>query len=262
MKIKVVLSMLVVVVLLFTVVQAEEYLVGPGDVISISVYDNEDLATKVRVSTSGTIVMPLIGQVKVQNLTVNAITDKITAMLADGYLVRPQVNVFVEEFRSKKAVVLGNVRTPGLVELSGPTNFLELVSKAGGLDKDAGDTATLQRKDAKGETAVQVIDLRALIDKGDLSQNLQVQDGDTIFISKSGMCFITGEVDAPGTYACGEDTTVLKLVALAGGFTGKASKSGINLVRIVDSVKKVYKNVDLYTALKHNDVVVVPESFF
>lgn len=262
MKSKIVCSLLFAVFLLFSIAQAEEYLVGPGDVISISVYDNDDLATKVRVSTSGTIVMPLIGQVKVQNLTVNAITDKITGLLANGYLVRPQVNVFVEEFRSKKAVILGNVRTPGLVELSGPTNFLELVSKAGGLDKDAGDTATLQRKDNKGETSVVVIDLRALIDKGDLTQNMQIQDGDTVFISKSGMCFITGEVKEPGTYACGEDTTVLKLVALAGGFSGKASKSGINLVRIVDNVKKVYKDVDLYTALKHNDVVVVPESFF
>lgn len=262
MKVKVAGYILVVVCLLFSRVQAEEYLVGPGDVLSISVYDNDDLATKVRVSTSGTIVMPLIGQVKVQNLTVNDITDKITGLLADGYLVRPQVNVFVEEFRSKKAVMLGNVQRPGLIELSGPTNFLEMVSKAGGLDKDAGDTATIQRKDKKGETSVIVVDLRALIDKGDLSQNMQIQDGDTVFISKSGMCFITGEVEDPGTYACGETTTILKLVALAGGFTGKASKSGINLVRIVDNVKKVYKDVDLYTALKHNDVVVVPESFF
>ena len=129
-----------------TTLMAGDYLVGPGDVLSISVYDNEDLTTKVRVSSSGTIVMPLLGQVEVQGATVNAITDKITRLLANGYLVNPQVNIFVEEYRSKKVVVLGNVRTPGLIELSGPTNFLELVSKAGGLEKDAGDTATIQRK--------------------------------------------------------------------------------------------------------------------
>lgn len=241
---------------------ASEYHVGPGDVLSITVYDNDDLATKVRVSTAGTIVMPLIGQIKVQSLTVNAITDKITAMLADGYLVSPQVNVFVEEFRSKKAVILGSVRMPGLIELSGPTNFLELVSKAGGLEKDAGDTATIQRKGGGKESSVIIVDLLALIEKGDLSQNMVIQDGDTIFVSKGGMCFITGQVEKPGTYTCGEDTTILKLVALAGGFTGKASRSGINLVRIVDNQKKVYKKVDLYTQLKDSDVVVVPESFF
>ncbi len=245
-----------------TTLWAADYLVGPGDVLGISVYDNEDLTTKVRVSSSGTIVMPLLGQVEVQGGTVNAITDKITRLLADGYLVNPQVNIFVEEYRSKKVVVLGNVRTPGLIELSGPTNFLELISKAGGLEKDAGDTATIQRKKDGEASTVIVIDLLALIEKGDLSQNMQIVDGDTVFISKAGMCFITGEVEKPGTYACGDGTTVLRLVALAGGFTGKAAKSSVNVVRIVDNEKQVSKNVDLYMALQDNDVVVVPESFF
>ncbi|WP_228723332.1 polysaccharide biosynthesis/export family protein [Desulfosediminicola flagellatus] len=241
---------------------ANDYHVGAGDVLSITVYDNSDLGTKVRVSTAGTVVMPLLGQVKVDGLTVNKITDKITGLLADGYLVNPQVNVFVEEFRSKKAVVLGNVRSPGLIELSGPTNFLELVSKAGGLEKDAGDTATIQRQAEQGKKNIVVVDLVALIEQGDLSQNVQVMDGDTVFISKAGMCFITGEVEQPGTYACGDDLTVLKLVALAGGFTGKASKSGLSIVRIIENEKKVFKNIDLYTRLLDNDVVVVPESFF
>lgn len=249
---------------LFSVsLHAEDYLVGPGDVLAITVYDNDDLATKVRVSAAGTIVMPLLGQVKVTGGTVNEITDKITGLLADGYLVNPQVNIFVEEYRSKKVVVLGNVRIPGLIKLSGPTNFLELVSQAGGLEKDAGDTATIQRRKADGEmTDIIVVDLLALIEKGDLSQNVEIQDGDTVFISKAGMCFITGEVQSAGTYTCGDGTNVLRLVALAGGFTGKASKSGIRIVRIVNNEKTVFKNVDLYTPLLDNDVVVVPESFF
>lgn len=247
---------------MFTSLAAEEYRIGPGDILSITVYDNDDLATKVRVSATGTIVMPLIGQVEVRDLTINSITDKITNILADGYLVNPQVNVFVEEFRSKKVVILGNVRKPGLVELSGPTSFLELVSKSGGLEKDAGDTATIQHKAGDETTKIIVVDLLALIERGDLSQNVQINDGDTVFISRAGMCYITGEVDEPGTYPCGEGTTVLKLVALAGGFTGKAAKSSINVVRIVANEKKVFEDVDLYTPLQHNDVVVVPESFF
>lgn len=241
---------------------ARDYRVGPGDVLSVTVYDNEDLATKVRVSTAGTIVMPLIGQIEVKDLSINEITEKITRMLSDGYLVNPQVNVFVEEFRSKKVVVLGSVKTPGLVELSGPTNFLELLSKSGGLDKDAGDTATITRQGSGDAKEVVVIDLRALVDRGDLSQNLQINDGDSVFVSRSGMCYITGEVEEPGTYPCGAGTTVLKLVALAKGFTGKASKSSINIVRLVDNEKTVIEDVDLSTPLTNNDVVVVPESFF
>jgi polysaccharide biosynthesis/export protein len=256
-------SMFLVLCLSFTALWAEDYLVGPGDVLRITVYDNEDLTTKVRVSTAGTIVMPLLGQVDVKGMTVNGITNKITYLLADGYLVNPQVNIFVEEYRSKKVVILGNVRTPGLIELSGPTNFLELVSKAGGLNKEAGDTATIQRKKIDGKAAtVIVVDLIALIKHGDLSQNIQISDGDTVFISKSGMCFITGEVKHAGTYTCDDGTTVLRLIALAGGFTGKASKSSISIVRIVNKEKEVFKDVDLYTPLQDNDVVVVPESFF
>lgn len=263
MKIKISVLLVLCVTLLFVgELLGKDYRVGPGDILSVTVYDNSDLTTKVRVSSTGTIVMPLLGQVDVNNLTVNEITEKLTKMLSEGYLVNPQVNVFVEEFRSKKVVVLGSVKTPGLVELNGPTNFLELLSKSGGLDKDAGDTATIQRQGAKDGKEINVIDLRALIERGDLSQNLQINDGDSVFISKSGMCYITGEVKEPGTYPCGEGTTVLKLVALSKGFTGKASKSGINVVRLIKNEKTVLKDVDLYTPLLNNDVVVVPESFF
>jgi polysaccharide biosynthesis/export protein len=129
-----------------SLVLCSDYLVGPGDVLSITVYDNDDLKTKVRVSSNGTIVMPLLGQVNVSKLTISAITEKLTRLLASGYIVNPQVNVFVDEFRSKKVVILGNVRNPGLIELNGPTTFLELVSKAGGFDKDAGDSATIKQQ--------------------------------------------------------------------------------------------------------------------
>jgi polysaccharide export outer membrane protein len=239
----------------------DDYQTGPGDVLNIIVYDNDDLKAKVRISDTGTIVMPLLGKIDIKKLTIDQITEKITRLLADGYLVNPQVNVFVEEYRSKKVVVLGSVRQPGIIELSGSITFLELISRSGGLDKDAGETATIQRKSSKGEKII-VIDLKGLIEKGDISQNATISDGDTVFVSKAGMCYITGEVEAPGTYPCGNRATVLKLVALSGGFTGKASKSGISIVRIVDNKKTILKSVDLYTPLEHNDVLVVPESFF
>ena len=241
---------------------ADDYQTGPGDVLKIIVYDNDDLKAKVRISDTGTIVMPLLGKIDIRKLTIDQVTEKITRLLADGYLVNPQVNVFVEEDRSKKVVGLGSVRKPGIVELSGEITFLELISRSGGLDKDAGESATIQRMSSgKGEKII-VIDLKGLIEFGDISQNVMISDGDTVFVSKAGMCYITGEVEDPGTYPCGDKATVLKLVALSGGFTGKASKSKINIVRIIDNKKTILKSVDLYTPLKNNDVVVVPESFF
>jgi len=240
---------------------AEGYLVGSGDILRITVYDNDDLKTTVRVSDSGTIEMPLIGRINVLNMTILQISDEITRKLADGYIVNPQVNVFIEEFRSKKVVVLGNVKSPGLYELSGPISFLELISKVGGLTPEAGKTATIKRK-VNHKDKVIVVDLVALIEKGDLGQDKRVMDGDTIYISKAGMCFITGQVKSPGAYTCGENPTVLKLVAVAGGFTGKASKSGVKIVRKIGGKSKVYNDAKLDTPLLIDDVVIIPESFF
>lgn len=239
----------------------DDYKTGPGDVLNITVYDNADLSAKVRISPGGTIVMPMLGKIDIDKMTIDQITEKITKLLAHGYLVNPQVSIFVEDYRSKRVVVLGSVRSPGITELNRPITFLELISKAGGLEKDAGDTATIQRDGGSGKKVI-VIDLRALIDKGDVSQNVMISDGDTVFVSKANMCYITGEVKAPGTYPCGENSTVLKMVALSGGFTGKASKSSVNIVRIVDNKKVTLTDIDLDTAIKNNDVVVVPESFF
>ncbi len=239
-----------------------DYFVGPGDILNITVYDNDDLETMVRVGDDGNIIFPLLGQVEVSKLSISQVSDKITQLLADGYLVNPQVNVFVKEFRSKKVVVLGRVRSPGLIELSGPISFLELVSKAGGLEKDAGDTATVKRKE-NGKDALIVVDLVSLLEGGDLTQNVPIRDGDTVVIAKSGMCYVTGEVEEPGSYPCGDGSTVLKLIALANGFTGKAAKSKVRIVRIVNNEKTIFKDVDLDTTVVFdNDVIVVPESFF
>ncbi len=238
-----------------------EYYVGTGDVLRVTVYDNDDLSSKVMVNSDGKIVLPLLGAVDVSGMSVPEVSAKITSLLADGYLVNPQVNVFVEEFRSKKVVILGQVKKPGLIELSGEINLLELLSKAGGLTNDAGDTATIKRGKDDGVDVI-VVDLDGLIERGDLSQNKQILDGDTVNVSKAGMCFVTGEVGDPGTYPCGNDTTVLKIIAVAGGFSGKASKSGVRIIREEQGEKKLYKGVSMDTSLLQGDVIVVPESFF
>ena len=240
---------------------AESYLLGPGDVLKVTVYDHEEMTSTVRVADSGDIILPLIGKVAAANITLPQLTNSVTSKLSDGYIVNPQVNIFITEFRSKRVVVLGNVNNPGIYELSGPISFLELVSKAGGLTKDVGDSATVKR-DVQGKNKVISIDLDSLIEGGDVAQNIQIRDGDTVYISKAGMCFATGEVKNPGSYACDDNTTVLKLIALAGGFTGKASESSVKIVREIQGEKKVLKDVDLSTSVQTGDVIVVPESFF
>lgn len=239
---------------------ATEYKAGVGDVLRITIYDNEDLDTVARVSGDGMVSISLIGRVKVAGLTSNQIADKIEKKLSAGYIINPQVTVFVEEYRSKKVSILGMIRNPGLYELSGPTTLLELISTAGGLTDEAGNKATIQK--GGKQTNVKTIDLEALLEKGDLNQNVQVNDKDSIFIGRAGTCYVTGEVNQPDSYVIEKDATVLKMITKAGGFTGIASKSKVKLIRVINGEKKFVKNVTMDTKVVADDVIVVPESFF
>ncbi len=115
-----------------TVPASSDYLVGAEDVLSISVYEHPDLQTLARVENDGTIQFPLVGEVSVEGKAAAQISRDIERKLADGFLVEPHVTVFVQEFKSRTVVVMGQVRRPGMYELSGPLTVVEAVSKAGG----------------------------------------------------------------------------------------------------------------------------------
>lgn len=243
---------------------AQDYIVGEGDVLKITVYDHNDLTTIARVTGEGEILFPLIGQVKVGGLTVSKIVEKISKLLADGYVVEPQVSIFIEEFRSKKVVLMGQIDKPGLYVLNAQTTFLEILSKAGGLTKDAGDKAIIKRKsdNADGNEHKIIIDLKKLIEKGDLSLDMQIIDGDSIYITKAGIFFASGEVKKPDAYKYEEGLTVVKAITMAGGFTDKASTGRVKIIRKVDGQEKVIERVKMDEFILPDDVIVVPESFF
>ncbi|RWX44683.1 SLBB domain-containing protein, partial [Candidatus Electrothrix communis] len=235
-----------------------DYAIGAGDVLAIKVYDHEELTVKVRVSETGTIDFPLIGAVHVGGLGITGAAERIEKALADGYIVEPQVTIFIEQFKSKKVVVLGPVHNPGLVELNGPITLLELLSQVGGLKDNAGQIATIKRQENGAQKKI-AIDLDRLIKNGDIQQNIQIQGGDTVSIAEGAVCFVTGEVNQPGEYPCSRNATILKVISLAGSFTEKALESGIKINRTVNGVKRVVQNVDQDTIVQPDDVIIVPE---
>jgi len=246
-------------------VTALDYLVGENDVLSVTVYDHDDLVTTVRVSGDGTIILPLLNRVEVAGLTINQISDKITALFADGYIINPQVNVFMEEFRSKKAVILGQINKPGLYELQGPITFLELISKAGGLTMDVGDKTIIKRKkgaDVQEEQSVLTIDMIQLLEKGDTTQNIQIMDGDNIYIAKAGVFYVSGEVTRPDAYKFEEKITVIKAITIAGGFSDKAAKGAVKIIRKIQGQDEILEKVKMDEPILPEDVIVIPESFF
>jgi polysaccharide export outer membrane protein len=241
-----------------------EYVLGEGDVLRVTVYDHPDLTTIARVSADGTVRFPLIGQVDVGELTVEQISNRISNLLADGYIINPQVSVFVEEFRSQKATIMGEVAKPGLYELRGHTTFLELLSKAGGLTKETGDKAIVKRK-AEGaavEEQIITVDLKRLMEGGDTSLDAAILDGDSVYVGKAGVFYVTGEVKKADAYKYEEGTTLIMAVTMAGGFTDKAAKGRVRIIRRVGDAEIVFEKVEMHELIRPDDVIVVPESFF
>ncbi len=240
---------------------SQEYTVGEGDVLDINVYENDDLSTTVRVSSNSTIRVPLLGEISVRKLTVSQVSAKIEKLFADGYLVNPQVDVFISEHRSKKAIILGQIKNPGQYELRGRITFLEFISKAGGLTADAGNTAIVERTIGKKSKQIE-IDLDKLITQGDASLNIQVLGNDNIYISKAKTYYVSGEVKKPDSYKYEKELTVIKAITKAGGFSKIAAKNKVQIIRVVDGKKLIFKDVNMDEPVLPEDVIVVPESFF
>ncbi len=267
---------------------AQDYILGGGDLLKITVYQNEDLTTETRVSGNGMISVPLIGKMKVAGQTPGDVEQKIVQKLAQGYIIDPHVTVFVEEYKSKRVTILGEVAKPGVYELTANASILEIISKAGGLTDKAGDTIVIKRQktaapgssapkavsdNTGGEEAVQAagradpdetyirLNLKELMEKGNLAENPSVQDGDNIFVTKSGFIYVTGEVKMPGAYKFEEGTTVMKAIALAQGLTDKAAPGRTKLIRKIDGKDESMK-VNMEYPVKQDDVISVPESFF
>jgi polysaccharide export outer membrane protein len=259
MKKTIILSFIIIFMFVASFARSQDYIVGPGDVLDISVYDNPDMTTTVRVSGDGVIILPLLNQIDVAGLTISQVSDKVATLLADGYIVNPQVNVFVTEYRSKKAVILGQVVSPGLYELRGHTTLLELVSEAGGLSRDAGDHAIIKRHISGGDgnktEDVITIDLRKLIEQGDMSQNIQIVDGDSLFISKAGVFYVNGKVNRPGSYKHEENITLIKAISIAGGFADEAAKKSVSIIRKINGRKSVLEKVSLDEQILPDDVI-------
>ena len=246
-----------------SILQAQDYILGEGDVLTVSVYDQPDLKSVVRISGDGMITLPLIGQVYAAGQSVDQLSQKIEQRLADGYLVNPQVTIFIEEFRSLKATILGAVRSPGLYELEGQTTLLELISKAGGLTEDASNKAIIQRgKSGEQDKEAININLYQLMEQGQTDQNLSIVNEDNIYIPKKELFYVTGEVKKPDAYGYEEGITVIQALTKAGGVSSKAAPNRIKIIRTKNDKEQLLKNVEMDRRIKPNDVIVVPESYF
>jgi polysaccharide biosynthesis/export protein len=240
---------------------------GVGDLIEISVFGVPDLSTKVRISGSGDVYLPLIDYVHVAALTTDEAQELIQKRLEDGGFVRgPHVSIFVDESASQAITLVGEVVRPGAYPAIGERRLFDLISAAGGLTDKAGRNVTIEHQGSPGQKVELLLAANMAEDTQD---NVDVFPGDTIIVSRAGIVYVVGDVNRPSGFRIEDNTlTVLKALALVGGGTRTSALSKTRILRegpngtqeIPVNLKKILYAKAPDMALVKGDVLFVPGS--
>ena len=234
------------------------YILGPGDMLKISVYNNPDLTLETRVTESGTISFPLLGEVELGGITASVAEKKLANLLETGGFVRQaQINILVLQFQSKTVSILGSVFKPGRYSLDRAMNLTEVLALAGGLSPDGSDIITVIAKSGKVE-----YDLRNIVKKGDGSQNINVLGGEIVYVPRAPIFYIYGEAQRPGSYRIERDMTVMQALAMGGGPTARGTQRGVKLHRRNAQGVLEVLSPELSDLVLQDDVLYLKESLF
>jgi polysaccharide export outer membrane protein len=251
-----------------------DYEVGPGDVIEVAVYGNDDLSRIPTVQTNGSISLPLLGEVQVSGLTIAEVQRKITNLLEKDYLVKPQVEVKVREYQSQYVSVVGEVNSPGRKPIRGRMRLIDALIESGGFKATASAEVMITRPEGtfegeKKSITVRISSAASLQDQVNLE--LPLRNGDIITALPKSFVTVDGEVNRPGRYAIEADLTVTGAISLAGGLT-RFGSNGVKVrhtdphdgkVTIVEvDLKDVRNGKKPDVPLLPNDVISVSRRVF
>ena len=251
-------------------VAIDAYLIGPGDVLELKLFDAPELSGSLEVLNDGTVSLPLLGSVRLTNLTLSQAMPWLT-LLYGRQLLRPQLQLKVLKPRPIRVALVGEVQRPGIyslttsestqtvggpsVSVSGLPTVVDAIQKAGGITLSADlRQVSLQRRLSGDQPRFKraKLDLLALVREGDQLQNPLLFDGDTIRVAKAEEPMaeaielaavnlspkqinvnVVGEVERPGTVPLMANTPLVQAVLSAGGVKSwRANKGSVELVRI------------------------------
>lgn len=252
-----------------------DYVIGAGDLLVISVLDLTEMEKfKVRVGAEGFIRLPLVDTVKASGLTARQLESKLADLLGTEYLHDPQASVFIEEYRSQRVAVLGEVNKPGIYEVNDRRTLTDMLAQAGGLSKEADRVIYVLRKNGSAGTDSSSpgdlfkIDLDELLTGRDPSLNVKVNSGDVVSVPKSGEFLLGGAVKKAGPYPLKGKLTVDQAIYFGEGLKDEADLSDIEVLRFNGSKAELLK-IDLKQlqqegrpglAIQKNDVIFVGTS--
>ncbi|MBV1692171.1 polysaccharide export protein [Novosphingobium sp. G106] len=231
----------------------EGYVIGPGDVVDVSVLGREEFHPRVQVQADGTVQLPYLHSVKAADLTVIQFREQVNRLLRDGgFYTDPVVNVAVVSYISRYVTVLGEFGNPGLVPVDRVYRVSEILARAGGAKPSAADDILLRRADGK-EFRLPVTDVA----RGGAAEDPYVQPGDKLFLAAAPIFYVYGQVGAPGAYKVERGMTIRMALARSGGLTQRGSAGKISVYR---NGQKVKATMDM--KLSENDTIFVGERFF
>ena len=242
--------------------EVTDYKLGPGDVVHITVYRHDDLLTEDRITERGYITFPLLGEVQISGLTKVEAERRIAEMLKVRELIKiPSVTLHVVQYHSHEVSVIGMVPKPDTFYIEKPSSLLEMLAKAGGILPEGDDRIMLlQNKD--GRDVKLEIDTKAMLMQGKLNNNVNVADGDIIYVPPAPVFYVYGEVQHPGVYKLQRDMTVLQALAVGGGLTSRGTDKGIQIIRHDTNGKIQTIDSQLTEIVQQDDVIKVKQSLF
>jgi len=233
------------------------YEVGSGDVLKITVYGTNAYDAQVQVSADGEIPVNELGEVAVSGLSPAQIASKLASEFRRrGILIDPIVNVIIEEYRSQKVSVLGNVARPGeyILDRSG-LKITDLLARSGAiLGKGAGIIRITSSEGVQ-------LDLLA-IDVMSGALDREARPNETIIVTEAPTFFILGEVQRPGSYPIEPGLTMERAVALAGGLTPRGARNKLEVTRKTEDGQEKAVKADREDEVLPNDLIRVGSRIF
>jgi len=262
-----------------------QYVLGPGDQVTIIATEPEEIAGKIaRVELDGYLRFPLVGKIAAAGLTMQQIEKDLNARLKT-WVHQPDVSIAVTDFRSQRVSVVGSVANPGVHVLQGPKTIVEVLAQAGGLRPDAGYSLRLTRRiergriplsgatdDPTGKFSVASIDATALLASEAPKDNILLEPDDVLTVPRGEMVYVIGEVRRAGGFVLRENQTVpvLQAISLAEGLAPGASPKKARILRQIPGggnrkeipvdLKKILNGKSSDVGLHANDILFVPGS--
>ncbi len=251
--------------------QGHDYRVGPGDVLRVEAFQNDEISGEFSVETSGWMAFPLLGAVEVKGLTTAEISLRLEELLERDFYVDVQLQVEIAQYLSQPVTLLGEVQRPGTYYLRGRTTITQLLADAGGLTANCGPILELRRIEQLDDQSVQRVFTYSTttLRTGEEGGGFEVHAGDVVSVSAKELYFITGEIAKPGQYEISRGMTLMQALSQAGGQSKFASQSvelhresgGAKQIMTVD-LSQIRKGKIADPRIEPGDVLIVRRRFF